>query len=795
MFNFATYLTDFMLTIFRNSLLLLSFLVTSFLTLSQGISANEIKDLNVDQLSKAEVVKIKNEMNSKNMSMNTLENVAILNGMSATDFSILKNRIESLDAEVNESNIEKGISIVEKPIELDKRSALQQSTIFGSEIFSNASLSFEPNSNMPTPTNYILGVGDELQVVIYGMQEFSSTVSVTREGKISIPIVGQVYVNGLTFDAAKTQIKKACSKIYSSLNSGQSTISISISKIRSIRITILGANKPGNYTVSSLSTVFNALHIAGGPDANGSYRNIELIRNNKIVKTIDIYKFLMNGDQSDNINLLDNDIIRIPVYKNRVKIEGKVKRPGVFELLPQESFLDLLRYCSDFDEAAYKSNIKLVQNTEKELKIIDLTESQYQTYVPVSGDVFKVSSLLNRFENKVSIKGSVFRPDDYALYDGMTIDDLIQKADGLTEDAFKTRAQLIREKEDLTKEILNIDLSKDNKGIKLRKNDELIVSSLFDLTYVKNVTIGGFVKKPGTYPFIKNLTLYDVIIQAGGFLEGSSKIVEISSVIIKDEKVDLKEKSVSKIIEIDTLLSDLSKNILLSPYDVINIRKKPVFEVQRNVNVVGQVFYPGDYTFTNQDETFLDLINRSGGLRNTAYKKGIYVLRNIDKISTENKEFNAVKIPINYKRILRRPNSRFNLVLKVGDEIHIPKVVNTVQVFGKVYVQAETSIAPGRGVRYYLRSAGGVKKTANKNKIYLIYQNGKVKNTRSFLFFRFYPLIKSGCEIHVPTKIDKPEEGEIQQIKEKLSIVELSVISGVISSITGMVIAIINLLQ
>jgi protein involved in polysaccharide export with SLBB domain len=784
-----------MLSTFKKNLLLICFITSSFFSLSQGISPNEIKNMKVNELTNAEVIKIKKEMNSKNMSMNALENVAIANGMSASDFSILKNKIESIEPEVNESNVESGVTIDEKPIELDKGSGVSKSAIFGSEIFSNTSLSFEPNSNMPTPTNYILGVGDEMQIVIYGMQEFSTPVSVSKEGKISIPIVGQVYVNGLTFEAAKTQIKKACSKIYSSLNSGQSTISITISKIRSIRITILGANKPGNYTVSSLSTVFNALHIAGGPDANGSYRNIELIRNNKVIKTIDIYKFLINGDQSDNINLLDNDIIRIPVYKNRVKIEGKVKRPGIFELLPNETFLDLLKYCSDFDEAAYKSNIKLIQNTDKELKILDLSESQYQTYVPVSGDVFKVSTLLNRFENKVSVKGSVFRPDDYALFEGMTIEDLIQKADGLTEDAFKTRAQLIREKEDLTKEIVNIDLTKNNKDFKLRKNDELIISSIFDLTYVKNVSIAGYVKNPGTYPFIQNLTLYDVIIQAGGFLEGSSKIVEISTVIIKDEKVDLKEKSVIKTIEIDTLLSDLSKNILLSPYDVINVRKKPIFELQKNVNVVGQVFYPGAYTFTNQEETFLDIINRSGGLRATAYKKGIYVLRNRDYISTEKAEVNLVKIPIKYNKVLRRPTSRFNLILKVGDEIHIPKEMNTVQVFGKVYVNAETGIAPMRGVRYYLRFAGGVKKGASKNKIYLVYQNGKIKNTRSFLFLRFYPLVKAGCEIHVPSKVDKPEEWEPQQIKEKLSIVELSVISGVLSSITGMTIAIINLLK
>lgn len=780
---------------FRNNLLLICFLTISNLFFAQNLSPDEIKNMNVNKLTNSEVLKIKNEMNSKNISMNDLENNAIKNGMSSSDFLILKNRIESIDPNVNDSNIETGVNIEEKPIELDKNSSIAKSNIFGSEIFSNSSLSFEPNSNLPTPTNYILGVGDEIQIVVFGMQEFSFNATVSREGKINIPNVGQVYVNGLSFEAAKSQIKKACSKVYSSINSGQSSISITISNIRSIRITILGAIKPGNYTVSSLSTVFNALHIAGGPEGNGSYRNIELIRNNKIVKIIDIYKFLISGDQSDNINLLDNDIIRIPVYVNRVKIEGKVKKPGIYELLPNETFLDLLNYCSGFDEAAYKTNIKLVQNTEKELRILDLSETQYQTYVPVSGDVFKVSSLLNRFENKVSIKGSVFRPDDYALYDGMTIDDLIQKADGLSEDAFKTRAQLFRENEDLTKEIVSIDLNKSNKDFKLRKNDELVVSSIFELNFVKNVFIGGHIKNPGYYPFIKNLTLYDVIIQAGGFIEGSSKVVEISSVIIRDEKIEIKEKSVIKTIEIDTSLIDFSKNLFLSPYDIINIRKKPIFEVQNNVSIVGEVFYPGGYTFSNQNETFLDLIKRSGGIKSTSYTKGIYVIRKRDILSTAEVEQEFTKIPIYYKKLLRRPNSRFNLILKAGDEIHIPKEIYSIQVFGNVYVQAETAFAPTRGVRYYLRSAGGVLKKANKNKIFIKYQNGKIKNTRSFVFIRFYPLIRAGCEIHVPSKVDKPEPWEPEKVKDKLTIIELSVISGVISSISGMTIAIINLLK
>jgi protein involved in polysaccharide export with SLBB domain len=234
-------------------------------------------------------------------------------------------------------------------------------------------------------------------------------------------------------------------------------LSLILTKIRSVKVTIIGAKKSGNYSVSSLSTVFNALHIAGGPNENGSFRQIELIRANKVLRVIDIYKFLLNGDQSDNINLQDNDIIKIPVYSSRIKIEGRVKRPGIFELLPNETFEDLLKYCSGFDESAYKSNIKLIQNTDKEMRIQDLSENDYKKYVPKSGDVFKIGTILNRFENKISIKGAVYRPDDYAFYEGMSVKDLLDKADGLTEDAYLNKALIIRLKDDLTKEIFDID--------------------------------------------------------------------------------------------------------------------------------------------------------------------------------------------------------------------------------------------------------------------------------------------------------------------------------------------------
>lgn len=772
-----------MKSIFKNNLpfTILFFFCFSIVQIgAQNINAASIKNINVQSLTEQEIIKIKSEMDKQNMSIKELENLAIANGISPADFIILKTRLDQVGPinHIAEPNVELGTTISNAPIELDNTSPIEKSQIFGSEIFNNTSLSFEPNANMATPSNYILGAGDELQIVVYGMQEFASSALVSKEGKITIPIVGQIFVNGLTFEAAKVQIKKACGKIYNSLNSGQSNLSISLSKIRTIKVTIIGVNKPGNYSVSSLSTVFNALHIAGGPDANGSYRNIELLRNNKVIRVIDIYKFLTKGDQSDNINLLENDVIRVPVYENRVKIEGHVKKPGVFELLPDETFNDLMNYCGGFDEAAYRKNIKLVQNSDNGLKIFDLAENDYLIYKPKLGDVFKVSELLTNFENKISIKGSVFRPDDYEYKEGLTIKSLIEKADGLTPDAFRTRALLVREKEDLTKEMINIDLNSIFNGgedLILKKNDELLVSSIFDFKNEKTISISGQIKRSGKYPYIENIRLYDLIMQAGGFSEGASKVVEIASIIVKDEAVkDQKVNSIIKVIEIDTLLLDQSKNILLSPYDDVQIRHKPVYEYQKTVVIDGQIIYPGAYVVANKQERFFDILTRAGGLKVDANINAISVIRN------------GKLIPINYNKVVSNPTSNSNIYIKPGDQISIKKLENTITVSGQVYLTTEVPFIKGKSLKYYVNSVGGFSENADKKRIYIIKANGLAKSVKKFLFFKKFPKMEPGAQVFVPVKVEKIKN-------DRMSPAELAIVGSAIASITTTVIAIITL--
>lgn len=776
----------------RNHLHLLLFMLVLFISnngLSQGLTPDAIRNIKVNELTNEQVLKIKDEMNKQNLTMPMLENLAITNGMSATDFATLKTRIEAVSPKVNETNIEKAPEIKEEVMEFDKN-AVKNKEIFGSEIFTNASLSFEPNSNMLTPPSYVLGPGDEMQVVIFGLQEYSGEAVVSKEGKIVIPSVGQVFVNGLTFEAARVQIKKACSKIYSSLASGGSQVSISLTKIRTIRVTIIGVKKPGNYSISSLSTVFNALHVAGGPSENGSYRKIEVVRGNKVIRTIDLYKFLTKGDQTDNINLLENDVIRVPVYENRVKIEGNVKRPGIFEMLPGESVKDLMLYCGGFDEAAYRKNIKIVNNSLDGLKVIDVDGNDFLSYQLQVGDVIKVGALLNKLENKVSVKGSVNRPDDYEFVEGMKISDLIAKADGFTQDAFLNRALLIREKEDLTKEIENLNLTTIQNGandLMLRKNDELIISSIFDFKSQHTVKITGQVKNNGDYPYIEKMTLYDLIVMSGGFTDGASKTVEVSRQIIKDEKIkNQMETSVVKTIDIDTLLMDQARNIELAASDVVAVRKKPVFEIQKTIDIQGQVMFPGFYVLAKVNDRILDLLDRAGGILDNADKNSIYVLRLVDNNLTTQVETSYKKIPIEYELIRKNPGLNRNIVLKPGDRIVVGKLDNTVKVLGQVYLPTELPYVRGKNLKYYLKSVGGLGDNANKKKIYVVKPNGLAVSTTKFLGIKRYPKVVPGAQINVPALPSNADE-------KRLTTSELAIIGSAISSLTATVVAIINL--
>ncbi|MCL6460608.1 MAG: SLBB domain-containing protein, partial [Flavobacterium micromati] len=679
--------------------------------------------------------------------------------------------------------------------------------VFGSELFDNPTLNFEPNLKLATPVNYVLGPGDELQVSVYGVQEFSASVPVSVEGKVTLQYVGEISVSGMSIEAATQKIKSAFARVYSTVASGQSQVSVSLSQIRTIKITLIGSRQPGNYSISSLATVYNALFLGGGPAKNGSYRNIELLRNNKVYKTVDIYNFLVNGDQSDNVGLKDNDVIRIPAYNQRVTVEGEVKRPGIFEMKKGESFADLLRFASGFNEFAYTASVNVLQKTSTEFKVRDIKQSEFSTYKPLSGDVFNVTKILNRFENRIKIEGAVFRPNFYSFTEGMKVSDLISRAEGLKEDAYSKRGTIIRLKSDLTTEIVNFDVAKAMSGdsaenILLKREDNVTIYSILDFREEFKVTIDGEVRKPGEYDYYDNLTLNDLIVQVGGLTGSASKRVEVARMIISEEIDDANPlKAQLYTIEISPNNNEQAKNFSLKPFDVVSIRKMAVYEKPESITITGAVHYPGKYALINKKSKVYDLIQRAGGLTSLANVEGVKIKRPIqakqiedlenvninlgkkdsiqDKLEKKLKEeLKFTTIPLNWSAIVKDPSIGANVTLFAGDEIEVVTFNEGVKVAGNVLLTSEIPYVKGKSFKYYLNAVGGIDGKGWEKKAYVIYPNGKASVTTSFLFFKAYPNVKPGSQIIVP---EKPEV-------KKTSLGELVGIGSVISSLALLVI-------
>lgn len=786
------------------------------------LKGNDLSNVRVDYLSDGDIAKIKSQLQSNNVSIDQAESMALSKGMSATEFAKLKKRLalpEGPKATADKKKTKKKTKDTESEDEQDDSDDTERkqekfenekvkdslnSLVFGSELFDNPTLNFQPNLKLATPVNYVLGPGDELQVSVNGVQEFDDNVPVTVEGKVNIQYVGQISVSGMTIEAATQKIKGAIARIYSTVRSGQSQVSISLSRIRTIKVTIIGSRQPGNYSISSLATVYNALFLGGGPGKNGSYRNIELIRNNKVFKNIDIYRFLVSGNQSDNVGLKDNDVIRIPAYTDRVTVEGEVKRPGIFEIKKGERFSDVLNFASGFNEFAYTASVNVLQKTGKEFKVADIQAAQYGSYIPLNGDVYRVSKILNRFENRIIIEGAVFRPDTYSFYEGMRISDLIRQAEGLKEDAYKKRAVIVRLKSDLTTEVVNVNLEKALSGdseadIALLKEDKVTVYSILDFREEYKITIDGEVNTPGIYDYHERLTLNDLLIEAGGLKGSASKRVEIAR-MIKSETINDNDPNRSTLfnLEINADSNEQIKNFALEPYDVINVRRMAVFEKPEMVKITGAVAYTGKYVLANKKEKIYDVIQRAGGLTSVADLDGVKIKRPIkgkqiedlenvsmnvsskiedvegEKIKEGEKNNNSgvksdtiqnklakklleekkyATIPVDWKKIIKNPANNTNVTLLPDDEIEVATYNESVKITGNVLLTSEIPYTKGRGFNYYLDAVGGLDARGWKKKAYVIYPNGKAAVSNPvFLVFRTYPKVLPGSQIVVPEK-------------------------------------------
>ena len=760
----------------RFYLVIIGLFIASFSYSQQFLEGEDLSKFNTDDYSNADLIGISRDLKAQQMTLEQVEPIAIAKGMPAEEFTKLKARMQSIGAVENEVKQDAPENASSKAgiIKIAEKNKI----VFGSELFSSKSLSFEPNQNLPTPNNYILGPGDKIELSLFGVQQMSHSATINKNGTLSIPNVGEVLLSGLTFEAAKSKLKSKIATIYRSLGNG-TQLSTNVSNYRSIMITIIGALQPGNYRVSAMSTVFNALHLAGGPSEIGSFRKIELIRNNNVIRTIDIYDFLTKGDQSDNVSLEDNDMIRIPAYDIRVVIEGEVKRPGVFELLAGENMTDLISYAQGFTDIAYKNRILVKRKSVSELKITDLNEKNYAAFTLKAGDQISVGKILDRYENRIQIRGAVYRPGEYSLNENevLTIKDLIDKADGVKENVYLKKASLIRQKEDLTREYISFDLEAVLNGdttenITLQKEDIIELFFNNELLDTFKVNVSGQVRSPGPYEYVKGMTLYDLLLQADYLTERASPFITIFRTKKDTEyKPNDNEKIKSFEVEVDSNNPKAAEAFLLEPRDQVIVRSIVTYETPQMAEIRGMVLYPGNYAIIEKQETVLSFINRTGGLKKEANTDAIYIIRN------------GLNIPINWEKINKTPSLPENLFVERYDKIMVPDLKETIIVKGDVMLETEVPFVKGKKLKYYLKNAGNATDKGWLRKAYVVYPNGSASATGSFLGIKNYPKIKPGAKIVIPSK---PE-------REGIDSTEVIGMAGILTSIAGVVIAILRL--
>jgi protein involved in polysaccharide export with SLBB domain len=810
--------------IYRLIVLVFVLFYSPFLFSQDILGDKDLSSINIDKLPDAEIIKYQQQLKVSGLSEAQAEQIALQRGFPAAELEKLRLRLSDQNKTYSPTNSKPGASVTNRRNSTDNliettfpsRTLNALPKVFGLELFTTASLSFQPDLRIATPVNYELGPDDELLISVYGLQEVSFNLTVSPEGTIYVPNVGEIKVVGETIESATSRIKNRMASIaYGSLRSGASRLSVSLGKIRSIRVTVLGAARPGTYTVSSLSTLFNVLYMAGGPSDNGSLREIELLRNNKVERKIDLYSFLLAGNQADNVRVRENDVVRIPVYKKRVEIAGEVKRAGIFELVGNEKLSDLLRFVSGFTDSAYRASIKIITLTNKDKRVKDLEEAEYNTYIPHSSDFFEISKILNRFQNRVIVSGAVLRPGIFEITPDLTVGQLIKRAEGLREDAYTLRGQLLRLKSDLTTEIVPFDVLAAINGItdiKLLREDNVIISSIFELRDKLNVIIQGEVRRPGTFVFADSLSLKDLILQAGGFTDAAfPQKIEIARMIRRDT-LTASDVRLSEVVDVRSM-SDLSmgnKNISLKPFDVITVRRLPGFLELKSVKVSGQVQFPGPYVLSTRLERISDLIKRAGGLAPEAFADGAYLKRinkrdvateietgTIQRIQQQLKDTSGMitasvsrvfdQIPIELNKIITNPGEEEDMILKPEDELFVPRNDEEIKISGEILFPTQVPFRKGKDLKDYINDAGGFTENALKKKVYVIYPNGKAKTTHRFLIFKNYPELKPGSQIIAPKYI-KRERGE----KNPTQTIAMA---SAVASLAGVVIAIINLVK
>jgi protein involved in polysaccharide export with SLBB domain len=767
------------------------------------IAQNEVRDVNVENLTDEQIQRAIDEMNKRGLTLEQAAQLAKARGASQLQIDQMTERIRQIQSQgsgqqkpqsqtsseltgLNALNAMMKDSLQQKDKLSGKKAHPEISEankkIFGFQLFNREDLTFEPSVNIPVPADYVLGIGDEIVIEVWGASQQSDHLEIDSNGAVNISGIGPVKVAGLNYKTARDLIIKRLTAIYSDMagaNPG-TFADITVNNPRAIKVNVIGeAIAPGTYTLPATASAFNALYLSGGPAENGSFREIKLMRDNKLFATIDVYDYLINANTSANVSLRNQDILFIPAYHKRVETAGAFKRNAIFELKEDESLNELLRYCGGFNEKAAASRLLITRFNNDQYQLVDVAREQYGDFQLKNGDLIRAEQVIDRFENRLTIEGAVFRPGSYALEKDMTLSGLIKKAGGLREDYYADRGMIIRLDNQLYPTTIPFKVDEVMQGkndLPLQREDQIIITDIFSMGEKKTIRVYGEVIKPGQYEFRRNMTMKDLIFLSGGMTEAASEsYVEVARRNSYEEAGNINNKMATLFqFQIDRNLSlePGDADFKLEPFDQVYVRKAPSYEVQKTVFIKGEVKYPGEYSISSKDERISDLVNRAGGVTPSAFAEGAKLKRHLDKqlkeqmsivknmkesldstIRVDTTQVNA-QLELRLNRILEEPGSSYDYFLKEGDEIFVPMKTEEIWVKGEVLNPIGLAWEKGRGLGYYINRSGGFSSDAKKGKAYVVYSNGTTQVTKRFIF-RNYPDVKPGSQIIIPSKPER----------------------------------------
>lgn len=677
--------------------------------------------------------------------------------------------------------------------------------VFGRDIFNQRALSFEPNMNIATPQTYVLGPGDQVVIDVYGASQNTHQLTISPEGTVTVPGYGPIYVSGMTVAAANGKIRSTLGSRYAS-----SKVKLSVGQTRTIMINVMGeVRTPGTYTLSAFSTVFHALYRAGGINDIGTLRNVKVYRNGKLITVVDIYEYILNGRLAGNVRLQDGDVVQVGPYDCLVGVTGNVKRPMFYEMRKNESVATLLKYAGGFTGDAYKKAVRLVRQTGERYSVFNVDEFDMSSFKVDDGDAVTVDGMLNRYENMVEVKGAIFRPGQYRLGGEVTsVRGLIERAEGVTEDAFTAHAVLHRMKADRSLEVVSVDVEGILAGtvpdIPLKNEDVLFIPTQAELRSERTYTITGEVMSPGTYEYADNTSVEDLVMQAGGLTDAASTAKVDVSRRIRDPKATTTTREIAQTFSFalkDGFVVDGTKGFILQPYDVVHVRRSPGYVTPQNVTIKGEVNFPGVQTMNMKDMRLSDVLEMAGGVTENAYLRGARLVRvktqeekertkdvltalkrslsERDTVAIESLDLeNTYVVGIELDKAMADKGGEYDIILREGDVITVPEYNATVKVSGDVMFPNTVSFVGDKGYKWYVNKAGGFGLRAKKRKTFVVYTNGTVAQVGHGA------KIEPGCEIVVPSKRKREGLNFGQMLAAGTSMASLAAVIASIVSIT-----------